>query len=184
MPRCLGVGEMNLLLPLMARQTQAHLPVMLAAPPWIPCPQRLARGGVALDQLLIIRDGKQAFWAAEQGLKSGLCGLVLLWPPKGRVSDRAVRRLQLAAEQGAAPVFICYRPGQQPPASLAALRLAVHSGPELELLRGSSTQAHRFHLGQSNIISWPGTRQGARTRSRLAPVDRSRHGAKRQESVS
>ena len=37
-------------------------------------------------------------WAMEQALKSGAASLALAWLP--RVSPRAIRRLQLAAEQG------------------------------------------------------------------------------------
>lgn len=159
MPACFGLGELGLLLPVMAQQTQSARPIILIAPPWIPCPQRLARAGVALDQMIVVRDNRQAFWAAEQGLKSGLCGLVMLWPPRGRVSERSVRRLQLAAEKGQAPAFICYRPDQSAPPSLAALRLAIHSGPILEVLRGGRQQQEHFHLGRNNVIAWPGTRR-------------------------
>jgi len=159
LPKCFGLGELGLLLPLMAEQTRAGLPVMLTTPPWIPCPQRLARSGVALEHLVVVRDKKHALWAAEQSLKSGLCGLVVVWHPRGRVCERAVRRLQLAAEQNAAPVFICYQPNQNTPASLAALRLAIHSGPRLEILRGSTTQSSLFHMGRSNVIAWPGRRR-------------------------
>jgi hypothetical protein len=158
MPACFGLGELGLLLPVMAERTRAAQPVMLVAPPWIPCPQRLARAGVALDQVIVVREARHAFWAAEQGLKSGLCGLVMLWPPRGRVSERSVRRLQLAAEKGSAPVVVCYRPDQHAPPSLAALRLAIHPGPTLELLRGGTKQNTRFHLGRSNVIAWPGIR--------------------------
>jgi len=163
MPACFGLGELGLLLPVMARQTQAGRPVMLVAPPWIPCPQRLARAGVALDQLIVVREARHAFWAAEQGLKSGLCGLIMLWPPRGRVPERSVRRLQLAAEQGPAPAFVCYRSDQIAPPSLAALRLAIHPGPTLELLRGCAHQNEHFHLGRNNVIAWPGIRHSRRS---------------------
>jgi cell division inhibitor SulA len=39
-------------------------------------------------------------WAHEQALRSGACGIALAWLP--RASPRAIRRLQLAAEQGRA----------------------------------------------------------------------------------
>lgn len=171
MPACFGLGELGLLLPVMARQTQDARPVILIAPPWIPCPQRLARAGVALDQLIVVRDTRHAFWAAEQGLKSGLCGLVMLWPPRGRVPERSVRRLQLAAEKGQAPAFVCYRPDQSAPPSLAALRLAIHPGPTLELLRGNAQHNERFHLGRSNVVAWPGIRRTPRSTSAVISDD-------------
>lgn len=151
LPAHFGLGELALLLPLIAHQTNQGMPVILAGPPLVPCPQHLARSGIALDRLIVVRKPDQAFWAAEQSLKSGLCGAVILWPPSGSPQARAVRRLQLAAENGQAPVFICYRPGQQPPPSLAALRLAIHPGPELVLLRGQSDSS-RLHLGRGNVV--------------------------------
>ncbi len=151
LPSALGIGELSLLLPSLAAQTRQGLPILLAAPPLVPCPQHLDRAGVDLQRLVIIRQARQALWAAEQGLKSGLCGAVLVWHPRGRVQEKAIRRLQLAAEQGSAPLFVYYAPGQQPPAALAALRLAIRPGPELELLRGDADR-RRIHLGRGNVV--------------------------------
>lgn len=140
-PELPGVGELGLLLPLMADRTRRKHPVVLAAPPMVPCPQALASGGVQLEHLVVIRSPGQALWAAEQCLKSGLCGAVVVWPGAGRVQAHAIRRLKLAAGHGSAPVFICYRPGQQPPSSLATLRLAVRPGAIVEVLRAAGTAA-------------------------------------------
>jgi len=152
LPEPLGSGELELLLPMLAEQTRQGRPTILAAPPLIPCPQHLEQAGLALERLIIVRSSDQAPWAAEQSLKSGLCGAVVLWPPPGRIEARTVRRLQLAAESGSAPLFVCYRPGQEPPPSLATLRLGIRPGPELTLLRGSS-QKHRLHLGRGNVVT-------------------------------
>ncbi|TVQ31317.1 MAG: translesion DNA synthesis-associated protein ImuA [Wenzhouxiangella sp.] len=151
LPSALGIGELSLLLPSLAAQTRQGRPVLLAAPPLVPCPQHLDRAGMDLQRLIIVRQAEQALWAAEQGLKSGLCGAVLVWHPRGRVKERSIRRLQLAAEQGNAPLFVYYTPGQHPPAALATLRLAIHPGPELELLRGDSA-GRRIHLGRDNVV--------------------------------
>ncbi|MGY6554390.1 MAG: hypothetical protein ACXIUM_07700 [Wenzhouxiangella sp.] len=151
LPRYLGDSELELLLPLLAEQTRQGWPVLLLAPPLIPCPQRLHHAGIALDRVVIARDPSQALWAAEQALKSGVCGSVMTWHPKGRVDARAIRRLQLAARNSAAPSFICYRPGQTAPPSLSALRLGLQSGPELILLRGNGPE-RRLHLGRGNVV--------------------------------
>lgn len=151
LPRHLGDSELELLLPLLAEQTRQGWPVLLIAPPLIPCPQRLHRAGIALERLVIARDQDQGLWAAEQALKSGVCGSVLTWHPQGRVDARAIRRLQLAARSSAAPSFVCYRPGQTPPPSLAALRLGLEPGPQLTLLRGNGPE-RRLHLGRSNVV--------------------------------
>ena len=146
LPEHHGVGELRLLLPLLAEQTQRKQPVVLAAPPLLPCPQMLQAAGVDLAHLIVVRQRDQALWAAEQCLKSGLCGAVLAWPPD-RVQACAVRRLQLAAEYGSAPTFLYCRPGRHPPSSLATLRLAIRPGPEIELLRGAACTGERVvHL--------------------------------------
>ena len=151
LPRHLGDAELELLLPLLAEQTRQGWPVLLIAPPLIPCPQRLHRAGVALERVVIARDPDQALWAAEQALKSGVCGSVLIWHPRGRVDARAIRRLQLAARSSASPTFICYQPGQKPPPSLSAVRLGLQPGPELSLLRGKGRD-RQLHLGRGNVV--------------------------------
>lgn len=152
LPETLGSGELELLLPVLAAQTRQGWPVMLIAPPMVPCPQRLQRAGVALERLVIVRDPSQALWVSEQALKSGLCGLILIWHPRGRVKAPSIRRLQLAARSGSAPAVLCYQPGQLAPPSLAALRLSITPGPALSLLRGDGP-SRSLHLGRGNVIA-------------------------------
>jgi hypothetical protein len=78
----------------------------------------------------------QRLWAAEQALKSGACGVVLLWPEQIQTSQ--LRRLQLAAEQGDCPgiLFRSLRTASQ--GSPAALRLHVRTSPlglEVEVIK-------------------------------------------------
>lgn len=154
LPERFGAGELDLLLPCLAELTRRERPVMFIAPPMVPCPQSLVRAGLDLTRLLIVREQKHAFWAAEQCLKSGLCGAVAAWPDRRAVSDRAVRRLQLAAENGDAPVFLCYAPGSKPPASLASLRLAIRCGGHIELLRsrGGETTGGTIRMHADNVV--------------------------------
>ncbi|MEE4637697.1 MAG: translesion DNA synthesis-associated protein ImuA [Wenzhouxiangella sp.] len=164
LPTCLGSGELDLLVPLLAEQTRQGQPILLIAPPLVPCPQRLHRAGIALDRLIVVRTPDQALWAAEQSLKSGVCGSVLVWHPRGRVDARSIRRLQLAARDSDAPAFVCYRPNQQPPPSLSALRLGLAPGPQLTLLRGDGPP-RTLHLGRANVIELAARRR----RSTLPP---------------
>jgi len=168
LPERFGVGELDLLLPCLAELTRHERQVMFIAPPLVPCPQSLARAGLDLTRLLIVREQKHALWAAEQCLKSGLCGALAVWPNSGGsniVSDRAVRRLQLAAENGDAPVFLCYAPGSTPPASLSSLRLAIRCGGHIEILRsrgGETTGTTRLHADNVvPLVSKGARRQGA-----------------------
>jgi hypothetical protein len=59
----------------------------------------------------------------EQALASGACSAVIGWP--AFVHERALRRLQLAAEHGRA-LGIFFSSGQATSSSLAALRLELH----------------------------------------------------------
>lgn len=146
-PRLSGCGELSLLLPLLARCTQQGQPVVLAGPTLVPGPQALASAGVALEHLVVVRETSEALWATEQCLKSGLCGSVVVWPPAGRVGDKAVRRLQLAAECSPGPTFVVYRPDQLPPPSVSTLRLGLAPGPEIEILRSPAGLVESKRLG-------------------------------------
>lgn len=135
-----GSGELALLLPALRDLVQ---PLVFIAPPWVPCPQALAAAGLDLSRLLVLRRPDHALWAAEQCLKSGLCGAVVAWHPPGRVCARSIRRLQLAAESGRAPLFLAYRPGQQPPPGLAALRMRLQPGAAPEIVRARNASGTR-----------------------------------------
>ena len=142
-----GIGECSLLLPALAALTQARKRVVFVAPPYIPYPPALVAAGVDLAQVVHIEAGAaDTHWTAEQCLRAGCCGAVLNWLPDA--DYRQLRRLQLAAETGAALGFV-FRPldaAQQ--ASPAALRLQVTlagDGPRIDILKcrgrlGETTQ--------------------------------------------
>ena len=146
-----GIGECSLLLPALAALTRARQRVALIAPPYIPYAPALAAAGVDLAQLVHIDAGaSDTHWTAEQCLRAGCCGAVLNWLPQA--DYRQLRRLQLAAETGAAIGFV-FRPlsaAQQ--ASPAALRLRVttaEGATRIEILKcrgrvGSPAQALRL----------------------------------------
>jgi hypothetical protein len=96
-----AVGELYLLLPVLAalsRMTPARWCTWVA-PPHEPYAPGLEARGVTLDRMLVVKT-HLPLWAHEQALRSGACAMALAWLP--RVSPRAIRRLQLAAEQGRA----------------------------------------------------------------------------------
>jgi len=130
-----GSGELRLLWPILARLSQAGERIVLVAPPFIPYPAAWETAGVDLRQLAIIEArGNEALWAAEQCLRSGSCAAVLCWPDKA--DDRALRRLQVAAETGQTLAFAC-RPRQAANnPSPAALRIAIDLRPaQLRVLK-------------------------------------------------
>ena len=119
-----GIGELYLLLPVLASLSRAAPGrwCTWVSPPHEPYAPALESHGVALDRMLIART-HLPLWALEQALRSGACGMALAWLP--RVGPRAIRRLQLAAEQGRA-LGVLFRSQQFAHlASPAMLRVAL-----------------------------------------------------------
>jgi hypothetical protein len=129
-----GVGELRLFTPALARLSRGDRWIAFVAPPYIPYAPALARAGVELSRVLVIRPGaaRDALWAAEQALRAGTCGAVLAWP---RGADfRALRRLQLAAEQGGALGLLFHSSAHGAEPSPAVLRLKLTPGLRPESL--------------------------------------------------
>ncbi|TDB33564.1 DNA lesion error-prone repair protein ImuA, partial [Stenotrophomonas sp. TEPEL] len=90
------------------------------APAW-------AAAGLDLAQLQIIHAApKQALWAAEQCLRSAACAAVLCWPQQA--DDRALRRLQVAADSGQCLGFVFREARAARNPSPASLRLQLDHG--------------------------------------------------------
>jgi hypothetical protein len=91
---------------------------------------------------------RDALWAAEQCLRSGCLGAVLAWPRQA--DDRALRRLQVAADGGRTPGFVFRGLREAANPSPAALRIAVDAGtpPRLRVLkcRGGNPPARALAL--------------------------------------
>lgn len=140
----IGIGELRLLWPTLARLTQASERVVLVAPPHQPFARAWLDAGIDLRHLNIIHaQPREALWAAEQCLRSGSCGAVLCW--LRQADDRSLRRLQVAAATGQTLAF-AYRPLEEAAnPSPAALRLALESQPaRIRVLkcRGGLAPAH------------------------------------------
>ena len=119
-----GVGELRLVMPAAARLTRGGRWLALVSPPHVPYAPALTAHGVELSRLLVIspQGAQERLWACEQALHSGSCGMVLCWP--GRLAERELRRLALAAEAGGAAGFL-FHTGRAAQASPAALRIAL-----------------------------------------------------------
>jgi hypothetical protein len=130
-----GVGELQLVWPALARLSAEGERIVLVAPPYMPYPQAWQNAGVDLRQLSIIQASERdALWAAEQCLRSGSCGAVLCWPHKA--DDRALRRLQVAAETGSTLAFAYRSINEAINPSPAALRIAIDARPaQLRVLK-------------------------------------------------
>lgn len=102
-----GVGELYLLLPALAALSRLSPDrwCTWVSPPHEPFAPALEAHGVELSRMLVVRT-HLPLWAHEQALKSGATSMAMAWLP--RASARAIRRLQLAAEQGRA-LGVLYR---------------------------------------------------------------------------
>jgi protein ImuA len=123
-----GVGELRLLRP--ALSSLGERPVAFVQPPHIPDGLGLDYIGLSLDQLLQINtpNSADAFWSAEQILRAGSCGALILWAQHAKASS--LRRLHLAA-QSSETLFIMVRPlTSAQDSSPALLRLALRPSAE------------------------------------------------------
>lgn len=141
-----GQGELALVWPTLARLSQQQQTVVLIAPPYLPHAPAWAGAGLALGQLQVVHaNPRDALWAAEQCLRSAACAAVLCWPQQA--DDRALRRLQVAAETGQCLGFAFRDLRQARNASPAPLRLQLQHGQVRVLkCRGGLPPAHPLPL--------------------------------------
>jgi hypothetical protein len=141
-----GIGELQVVLPALAKLTAAGKRVVWLAPPHIPYAPALAAAGIDLAHLAVIRapGRRDALWAAEQVLRAGPCHALLAWFHHARYDE--LRRLAVAAEASQSFVAL-FRPAEaarEP--SPATLRISLEGENEslkVQILkrRGRSAEA-------------------------------------------
>lgn len=131
-----GIGEVAFLAGALARAAQGGKLLLWVGAPHLPYAPALARAGLPLSRCIVTRpaDREDALWAAEQALKSGACGAVLLWMERFAEEYAWLRRLQMASHAGRS-MAVLFR-------SSAAER---HSTPA-HLRVVASREARRFQL--------------------------------------
>ena len=104
-----GIGEITFLAAALACATEGARLVAWVNPPYLPYAPALAQAGIPLERCLVVKPANRddALWSAEQALKSGACGAVLLWLGEEGGARRHdeyawLRRLQMAAASGRA----------------------------------------------------------------------------------
>lgn len=166
-----GIGELSLLLPVLAGLTAEGRGVVWVAPPFVPYAPALAAAGVAPEHCLVVapESARDGLWVAEQALRSGACGAVLAWP-EPNVDYRSLRRLQLAAEEGGASAFLFRPAGVARLPSPAPLRLSLaleENCLAVRLLKrrgGASSALLRLAVqAQRQRGPWQAARAAART---------------------
>lgn len=136
-----GIGELSLLIPALAELSQRHFVAWLN-PPFQPYAPALYQAGVRLEHCLFVHSGnvRDQLWAAEELLRAETFAALIHWSGSANLSDRDLRRLQLAAKESG-----CWH------AHFRAWQLARQSSPApLRLqLESTATQLHIQLLKQA-----------------------------------
>jgi cell division inhibitor SulA len=96
-----GMGELQLLLPLMRQITEQGQWILCISPPHGLYAPALEQAGIDSSKLLVVSvdsSCKDALWSMEKALQTADCGLVLAW--QNWLPQPVLRRLQLAADTG------------------------------------------------------------------------------------
>ena len=138
-----GMGELQLLVPLMRALTSQGQRVLWVCPPAAPYAPALVQAGVDIGKLLVVAPGaslRNALWSMEKALRS--CRLVLAW--QNGLSHQVLRRLQLAANTGNSLAVLFQRGNSGCPYSALRLQLSRagggpgdpgEKGPRVSILR-------------------------------------------------
>jgi protein ImuA len=139
-----GIGEARFLCGALARAAKDARMIAWINPPHLPYAPALAEAGVPLECCTVIEPAhrEDALWAAEQALRSGACGAVLLWlahampgEARTRADDYAwLRRLQMAAHAGRSMAVLFRSTAAESISTPAHLRVVLATrGDALEL---------------------------------------------------
>lgn len=147
-----GIGELRLIVPALKKICQQGRDIVFVRPPHLPYPPALSNAGLPLNRIVLIEpdNDENARWVAEQTLREGAAGAVLLWSDSTK--NLALRRLQLAAQESGALTFLYRSPGVLDVASPAPVRLVLSpqaGALRVEVLKArggrASTLALHFH---------------------------------------
>ena len=140
-----GIGELQLLMPVMLKFNREQRWLVWIAPPYIPYPPALQELGIDISRIMVLQPeqgstGKKnnasndVIWSMEKALRAEQCGMILAWPQ--RITTTAIRRLQLAAESGHT-LGILFRQfvAKTSPAALRIQLMAVGDDLQLHILK-------------------------------------------------
>jgi len=133
-----GLGEIQLVKPALVNLARRGRRIALIQPPHLPQIAAFQAWGISSTQLLWIKSKRatDALWAAEQILRNGSCGAVLLW--QTQVHANALRRLHLAAQETATAFWVIRPLANAQHASPSPLRLVLRpaaGGIEIDLIK-------------------------------------------------
>lgn len=120
-------GELQLLMPMLARLSQQKRWIVFMAPPTRPEVSALSAAGVNLSRILVIHPSKikSALKTLAQALASGNCSAVLAWPKS--LSQSQLQCLQQAAQKGdTVGIMLQKQPRQQTVNKVVTLTFSAH----------------------------------------------------------
>lgn len=119
-----GIGEMQLLKPCLAELSRKAR-VAFVQPPYLPHSMTCRSWQLNERNLLWLRpqSSADALWSAEQILKNGSCGAVVLW--QANVRPESLRRLNLAAQSTDTWLWLVRPLAAAADASVSPLRIAL-----------------------------------------------------------
>lgn len=129
-----GLGELQLLMPLMGNLTTQDKLLLWICPPYKICTSTLIKAGIDIEKLLIINSEvqtKDALWAAEQALQTQKFGIVLLW--HNDLTRNALHRLLLATKSNKTLGILFKRKKTENSQSSMVLKLERSSSEELNM---------------------------------------------------
>ncbi|MBA5686326.1 translesion DNA synthesis-associated protein ImuA [Duganella sp. LX47W] len=119
-----GIGEMQLLKPALAGLSRQQR-VAFIQPPYLPHVMACRSWRLNEQNVLWLRpkSSADALWSAEQILKNGSCGAVVLW--QSNVRPESLRRLNLAAQSTDTWLWLIRPLAAAADASVSPLRIAL-----------------------------------------------------------
>ncbi len=150
-----GMGEIRLLIPLLAKLSRQSGYIVWINPPYQPYAPALVEQQIALDKLLVIKTQslQDTLWAGQQAMTSKNCSAVLIWLPDKPLNNE-IRRLCLAAKNGHCWGII-----------FRSKRLQQHPSPAVLRIKINIQQAQH----QLSIVKQPGGWAGQEIKLDLFP---------------
>ena len=129
------IGEIALVLPSIAEKMKSGGALYLIEPPFNPYAPAWLNAGIDINQMFIIKSCQELdwLWASEQVMENRGVACCLFWPPKDHLSNKILKRLQLASKKGSSLNFIFRQSSVANQSSPASLRLILKSNLRLEI---------------------------------------------------
>jgi len=154
-----GMGELQLLIPLMRSVIEKGKWILWVAPPHVLYAPALTQAGIDTKQILVVKQDtscKDALWSMEKALQTENCGMVLAW--QNWLPSKVLRRLQLAAEAGGTLGVLFKRKDSK--CSQLPLRLEI---------KDSLSKDHQFSMAEVTVIKARGNFSPLTTQLELYP---------------